>query len=132
MEIELTVGQIIVIVQKSVPSLDALATQAVVKEHPLTRAATIEKVCVMCVCVCARACATVCVCVYVCVCVCVCVCSISINMLMYIMYHLPYRLRYSSGLHCVIKTVQIWSTTLMPSSITAWQWLMSAGTNFVT
>ena len=54
MEIERTVGQIIVIVQKSVPSIDALATQAVVKEHPLTRAATIEKVCVcVCVCVCA-------------------------------------------------------------------------------
>ena len=78
MEIERTVGQIIVIVQKSVPSIDALATQAVVKEHPLTRAATIEKVCVMCVCVC------------VCVCVCACAraCVRSINMLMYIMYYL--------------------------------------------
>ena len=83
MEIERTVGQIIVIVQKSVPSIDALATQAVVKEHPLTRAATIEKVCVVCVCVCVcgvRACA--CVCVRVCVCARTRACVRSINMLM--------------------------------------------------
>ena len=71
MEIERTVGQIIAVVQKSVPSIDALATQAVVKEYPLTRATTIVKVCVcllsaLCVCMCD-------VCVRVCV-VCVCMC----------------------------------------------------------
>ena len=45
-EIERTVGQIIVIVQRSVPSIATLATQMeVVDEHPeLTRAAILERV----------------------------------------------------------------------------------------
>jgi len=44
-EVERTVGQIIVIVQKSVPSIATIMTQeVVVDEHPLTRAATVEKV----------------------------------------------------------------------------------------
>lgn len=49
-EIERTVGQIIVIVQKSVPSITTLITHQMVvdKEYPLTRAATIEKVVCMC------------------------------------------------------------------------------------
>ena len=64
-EIERTVGQIIVIVQKSVPSVTSLTTQTVfVEEHPITRAATVEKVMCMCVSM------------YVSVCVCVCVCTI--------------------------------------------------------
>ena len=54
-EIERTVGQVIAIVQKSVPSVASLTTQTViVEERPLTRAATVKKV----------------VCVYWCVCVC--------------------------------------------------------------
>ena len=41
-EIERTVGQVIAIVQKSVPSVASLTTQTViVEERPLTRAATV-------------------------------------------------------------------------------------------
>ena len=85
-EIERTVGQVIAIVQKSVPSVASLTTQTViVEERPLTRAATVKKV----------------VCVLVCI-----LCQI--------------RLKHSSDLHYVMKMIQIWSTTSMPSSTTAW------------
>ena len=101
-EIERTVEQIIVIVEKSVPSVSSLTTQTViVKESPLTRAATVKKV--RCVCVC------VCVCVRACVRACVCVLMSNY-----------YRLKHSSDLHYVMKIIQAWNTTSMPSSITAW------------
>ena len=97
-EIERTVEQIIVIVEKSVPLVSSLTTQTViVKESPLTRAATVKKVRCVCVCVYARLRACVCV-----------------SMSNY------YRLKHSSDLHYVMKIIQIWNTISMPSSITAW------------
>jgi len=45
-EVERTVGEIITIVQKTVPlMLSATPVKVVSAQHPLTRAATVEKVC---------------------------------------------------------------------------------------
>ena len=52
-EVERTVGEIIVIVQKSVPTMSTIVTpvKVVSEQQPLTRAATVERVCSSSACV---------------------------------------------------------------------------------